>query len=47
MEVLTEAGFALTKRFHMRDGIPLPGVWYGIFGRLDALRAAPRTEEER
>lgn len=27
------AGMACAQRIDERDGVPLPGVWYGIFGR--------------
>ncbi len=30
---LAGAGLLLVDEFHERDGVPLPGVWYGIFER--------------
>lgn len=32
-EALAAAGLTLSERISERDGVPLPGVWYGIFER--------------
>lgn len=37
-EVLARAGFSLDERVAERDGVPLPGVWYGIFAREAGAR---------
>jgi FkbM family methyltransferase len=33
VHALVEAGFSLVERIEERDGVPLPGVWYGVFER--------------
>lgn len=30
---LVRAGYGLVEEHHERDGVPLPGVWYGVFER--------------
>ena len=30
---LGRAGYSLVEEHRERDGVPLPGVWYGIFER--------------
>ena len=33
IEALAAAGLSLVDRVDERDGVPLPGVWYGVFAR--------------
>jgi FkbM family methyltransferase len=36
---LRAAGLELVARFDERDGVPLPGIWYGIFDRVERWRS--------
>ena len=36
LAALAAAGLELVEEHHERDGVPLPGVWYGVFERRSA-----------